>query len=57
MVLVLCIGDTHIPDRATDLPPQFRKLLVPGKIHHVSPVWLSNADQHCACMQIVVSGV
>ena len=34
MVLVLCIGDLHIPHRATDLPLQFRKLLVPGKIHH-----------------------
>lgn len=43
MVLVLCIGDTHIPDRATDLPPQFRKLLVPGKIHHVSVVHVSDA--------------
>mmetsp|Transcript_10189 Transcript_10189/g.30676 ORF Transcript_10189/g.30676 Transcript_10189/m.30676 type:complete len:198 (-) Transcript_10189:592-1185(-) len=35
MVLVLCIGDTHIPTRAVDLPPQFRKMLVPGKIHHI----------------------
>ena len=33
-MLVLCIGDLHIPHRATDLPLQFRKLLVPGKIHH-----------------------
>ena len=40
MVLVLCIGDTHIPDRATDLPAQFRKLLVPGRIHHVSVAML-----------------
>lgn len=35
MVLVLCIGDLHIPTRATDIPPQFLKMLVPGKIHHV----------------------
>ena len=35
MVLVLCIGDLHIPHRAADLPPKFRSLLVPGKIHHV----------------------
>lgn len=35
MVLVLCIGDMHVPHRATDLPPQFKKLLVPGKIQHV----------------------
>jgi vacuolar protein sorting-associated protein 29 len=35
MVLVLCIGDMHIPHRATDLPPKFKKLLVPGKIQHV----------------------
>lgn len=34
MVLVLCIGDLHIPHRATDLPSKFKQLLVPGKIHH-----------------------
>ena len=35
MVLVLCIGDLHIPHRATDLPAKFKALLVPGKIHHI----------------------
>ncbi|PRW60872.1 Vacuolar sorting-associated 29 [Chlorella sorokiniana] len=35
MVLVLCIGDLHIPHRATDLPPKFKALLVPGKISHI----------------------
>ncbi|CAL5226877.1 g9750 [Coccomyxa viridis] len=35
MVLVLCIGDLHIPHRATDIPPKFKALLVPGKIHHI----------------------
>lgn len=35
MVLVLCIGDLHIPHRATDLPVKFKALLVPGKIHHI----------------------
>ncbi|KAK9832101.1 hypothetical protein WJX81_007014 [Elliptochloris bilobata] len=35
MVLVLCIGDIHIPQRATDLPAKFKALLVPGKIHHI----------------------
>lgn len=35
MVLVLCIGDLHIPHRATDLPAKFKTLLVPGKIHHI----------------------
>jgi vacuolar protein sorting-associated protein 29 len=34
MVLVLCIGDLHIPHRATDLPAKFKELLKPGKIHH-----------------------
>ncbi len=28
MVLVLVIGDMHIPHRATTLPPEFKKLLV-----------------------------
>ncbi|KAL5477323.1 hypothetical protein EMCRGX_G024112 [Ephydatia muelleri] len=35
MVLVLVIGDFHMPHRASGLPPQFKKLLVPGKIQHI----------------------
>ena len=35
MVLVLCIGDIHVPHRHTDLPAKFKSLLVPGKIHHI----------------------
>jgi len=35
MVLVLIIGDLHIPHRAQDLPNKFKKLLVPGKIQHI----------------------
>lgn len=35
MVLVLCIGDLHIPYRAVGLPAKFKALLVPGKIHHI----------------------
>eukprot|EP01102_Stenamoeba_stenopodia_P009890 TRINITY_DN2935_c0_g1_i1.p1 TRINITY_DN2935_c0_g1~~TRINITY_DN2935_c0_g1_i1.p1 ORF type:complete len:194 (-),score=35.76 TRINITY_DN2935_c0_g1_i1:126-707(-) len=35
MVLVLVIGDLHIPHRAHDLPQKFKKLLVPGKIQHI----------------------
>lgn len=34
-MLVLCIGDLHIPHRASDLAPKFKALLVPGKIHHI----------------------
>ncbi|KAJ3102527.1 hypothetical protein HDU96_009604, partial [Phlyctochytrium bullatum] len=34
-MLVLCLGDLHIPHRAIDLPPKFKKLLVPGKIHQI----------------------
>jgi len=34
-MLVLVIGDFHIPHRAFDLPAKFKKLLVPGKIQHV----------------------
>ena len=40
MVLVLCMGDLHIPYRAADLPEKFKALLVPGKIQHVSPEFL-----------------
>ncbi|KAI8579325.1 hypothetical protein K450DRAFT_242695 [Umbelopsis ramanniana AG] len=35
MVLVLVIGDLHIPNRVHDLSPKFKKLLVPGKIQQV----------------------
>ncbi|KAJ3452388.1 vacuolar protein sorting-associated protein [Anaeramoeba flamelloides] len=35
MVLILLIGDIHIPQRSFGIPEQFKKLLVPGKIKHV----------------------
>ncbi|KAJ9115026.1 Vacuolar protein sorting-associated protein 29 [Naganishia vaughanmartiniae] len=35
MVLVLIIGDLHIPMRCHDLPAKFKKLLVPGKIGQI----------------------
>ncbi|KAK8943912.1 Vacuolar protein sorting-associated protein 29 [Platanthera guangdongensis] len=35
MVLVLALGDLHIPHRAADLPAKFKSMLVPGKIHHI----------------------
>jgi vacuolar protein sorting-associated protein 29 len=35
MVLVLVIGDLHIPHRIHDLPGKFKKLLVPGKIQQI----------------------
>ncbi|KAI9022817.1 vacuolar protein sorting-associated protein 29-like protein [Phycomyces nitens] len=35
MVLVLVIGDLHIPHRVHDLPTKFKKLLVPGKIQQI----------------------
>eukprot|EP00879_Flechtneria_rotunda_P007509 GHRR01007878.1.p1 GENE.GHRR01007878.1~~GHRR01007878.1.p1 ORF type:complete len:191 (+),score=42.33 GHRR01007878.1:143-715(+) len=35
MVLVLCIGDLHIPHRTADIPQKFRELLKPGKIHQI----------------------
>ncbi|KAI9591780.1 Metallo-dependent phosphatase-like protein [Syncephalis fuscata] len=35
MVLVLVIGDLHIPQRGSDLPQKFSKLLVPGKIQQI----------------------
>ena len=33
--LVLVIGDFHVPHRTSSLPPQFKKLLVPGRIQHI----------------------
>eukprot|EP00741_Cyanophora_paradoxa_P001343 tig00000480_g1299.t1 len=35
MVLVLFIGDFHIPHRVADLPAKFKSLLVPNKIQHI----------------------
>ncbi|GAA5969085.1 hypothetical protein JCM21900_000689 [Sporobolomyces salmonicolor] len=35
MVLVLVLGDLHIPTRTHDLPAKFKKLLVPGKISQI----------------------
>ncbi|CAG8495077.1 4389_t:CDS:2 [Paraglomus brasilianum] len=35
MVLVLVIGDLHVPYRVHDLPLKFKKLLVPGKIQQI----------------------
>ncbi|KAI9312916.1 Metallo-dependent phosphatase-like protein [Dichotomocladium elegans] len=34
-MLVLVIGDLHIPHRVHDLPAKFKKLLVPGKIQQI----------------------
>eukprot|EP01137_Pigoraptor_chileana_P019304 Opistho-2@80163 len=34
-MLVLVLGDLHIPHRSNDLPAKFKKLLVPGKIQHI----------------------
>lgn len=33
--LVLVLGDLHIPYRCNSLPAKFKKLLVPGRIHHI----------------------
>lgn len=51
MVLVLALGDLHIPHRAADLPAKFKSMLVPGKIQHIlSPGNLCiKVRQHCAC--------
>jgi len=35
MVLVLVIGDLHIPHRKADMPKKFKALLQPGKIQHI----------------------
>ena len=34
-MLVLVLGDLHIPHRTNTLPAQFKKLLVPGRIQHI----------------------
>ncbi|GAB6028595.1 Vacuolar protein sorting-associated protein 29 [Chamberlinius hualienensis] len=34
-MLVLVLGDLHIPYRCNSLPAKFKKLLVPGRIQHI----------------------
>lgn len=34
-MLVLVLGDLHIPYRCSGFPSKFKKLLVPGKIQHI----------------------
>lgn len=34
-MLVLVLGDMHIPHRSNNVPAKFKKLLVPGKIQHI----------------------
>eukprot|EP00094_Tigriopus_californicus_P011895 TCALIF_11490-PA protein Name:"Similar to vps29 Vacuolar protein sorting-associated protein 29 (Danio rerio)" AED:0.18 eAED:0.22 QI:27/0.5/0.33/1/0/0/3/0/163 len=34
-MLVLVLGDLHIPHRSSALPSKFKKLLVPGRIQHI----------------------
>ncbi|XP_035196860.1 vacuolar protein sorting-associated protein 29-like [Oxyura jamaicensis] len=34
-MLVLVLGDLHIPHRCSGLPVKFKNLLVPGKIQHI----------------------
>jgi len=34
-MLVLVMGDTHIPYRCHSLPAKFKKLLIPGRIQHI----------------------
>ncbi|KAF2360901.1 Phosphodiesterase [Trinorchestia longiramus] len=34
-MLVLVLGDLHIPYRESSLPVKFKKLLVPGRIQHI----------------------
>ncbi|KAL3215367.1 hypothetical protein MRX96_034084 [Rhipicephalus microplus] len=34
-MLVLVLGDLHVPHRCHSLPAKFKKLLVPGRIQHI----------------------
>lgn len=34
-MLVLVLGDLHVPHRSAGLPSKFKKLLVPGRIQHI----------------------
>ena len=34
-MLVLVLGDLHVPHRSPSIPSKFKKLLVPGRIQHI----------------------
>ena len=44
--LVLLLGDHNIPSRAHSIPPQFTRMLVPGKMQHV--ICTGNISGGCA---------
>ena len=45
-MLILVLGDLHIPQRALVIPEQFLKLIVPGKVDRIISVGnLTTADQ------------
>ena len=33
--LVLVVGDMFVPQRAPDIDPQFKQILIPNKLQHV----------------------
>jgi len=35
MVLYLIVGDLHVPYRASEIHPAFKKMFVPGRIQHI----------------------
>jgi vacuolar protein sorting-associated protein 29 len=44
-MLVLVLGDLHVPYRSQGLPSKFKKLLVPGRIQHILCTGLYYFDQ------------
>jgi vacuolar protein sorting-associated protein 29 len=43
-MLVLVLGDLHLPHRSQGLPAKFKRLLVPGRIQHI--LCTGNPDSH-----------
>ena len=60
-MLVLVLGDLHIPYRSAALPNKFKKLLIPGRIQHIlctglSKLWcvkLTLYDKEFSCRKLV----
>jgi vacuolar protein sorting-associated protein 29 len=45
-MLVLVLGDLHVPYRSSGLPSKFKKLLVPGRIQHILCTGRSKKKEH-----------
>eukprot|EP01051_Picozoa_sp_SAG22_P013933 SAG22_NODE_1623_length_3962_cov_20.394253_1_plen_75_part_00 len=57
MVLVLVLGDLHVPSKCADMPAQFKKLLSPGKIQTVLCTGNLCSEEMVSYLKVLASDV